>query len=138
MLGSRAIFESLGDEWGQGLVVQREQEDRSGAGYCLFGLGRLALDRGNVEEALALLEAGLDLFKQVGDRRYTAIVLTVLGRAPLVERAGHERNVVALRSRIAEAHAFDRAWHAGRARESVGAGVECIRAVPGAQLAPLM
>ena len=63
--------------------MQRALEDRAGIAYCLFGLGRLALDRGNVEGALARLDEGLDLFKQMGDRRYTAIVFTAYARALL-------------------------------------------------------
>ena len=67
--------------WERGVAIQRELEERAGVGYCLFGLGRLAHDRGSLDEALRLLEESYHEFKQAGDRRYMAIVLNALGRA---------------------------------------------------------
>lgn len=66
--------------WEHGVTVQRTLEDRTGIAYCLFGLGRLAHDRGNLEDARRHLDEALALFKQGGDRRYVAIVLNWLGR----------------------------------------------------------
>jgi tetratricopeptide (TPR) repeat protein len=79
-----------------------ELPDKLGIAYGLAGLASLAGPDGQPERAARLLGAAETLLDATG------------AHLPSAERAGHERNVLAVRAQLGEA-AFVAAWDAGRA-----------------------
>jgi DNA-binding CsgD family transcriptional regulator len=89
-----------------GLTLALELGDKANAAYCLEGLARVTGARGDHEGAARIFGAAEALLETAGDPLY----------AHAQDRAGYERAVDALRSRLDE-EAFRAAWTAGRAME---------------------
>ena len=56
----------------ESLAIFRELGNRQGAGWSLNGLGRVAYEQGDSQEARALYEEGIRILKELGDKRGVA------------------------------------------------------------------
>ncbi len=103
---------------GEALVLASAVLDRRGEAHALLGLGWVALVRGELESAAALLEEGLSVARSVGDSFPTWRALTHLGS--MLRRLGrHEHARPMLEEALAIARTWGNVWNSAMSLRSL-------------------